>query len=73
LTLFDAEVGRSGIQAQHDPTGGQADEIVAEEFASPIAIAIGILLLALSGAVLVVAKLPTSWSPATPGGEGGRW
>jgi molybdate transport system permease protein len=37
------------------------------------AIAIGILLLALSGAVLVVAKLPTSWSPATPGGEGGRW
>lgn len=36
------------------------------------AIAIGILLLALSGAVLVVAKLPASWSPATPAGEGGR-
>lgn len=36
------------------------------------AIAIGILLLALSGAVLIIAKLPTSWSPATPTGESGR-
>lgn len=36
------------------------------------AIAIGVLLLALSGAVLIVAKLPTSWSPAAPTRAGGR-
>lgn len=36
------------------------------------AIAIGLLLLALSGAVLVVAKLPRSWSPAAPAAGPGR-
>jgi molybdate transport system permease protein len=36
------------------------------------AIAIGLVLLAVSGAVLIVAKLPSSWTPAAPSGEGGR-
>lgn len=37
------------------------------------AIAIGILLLALSAAVLLIAKLPPLWSPATPSTPAGGW
>ena len=37
------------------------------------AIAIGILLLALSALVLVISKLPPLWSPAAPSASGSGW
>jgi len=38
-----------------------------------LAIALGILLLALSAVVLLVTKLPTTWSPSTPTTPGSGW